>query len=156
MLAAGSNLCDGKGQYSVWIGVLGEVDAVRRVEELWPAIDAGTRRLVAVIGDLMIDRYLTGKVDRISPEAPVPVLVHDSDRAVAGSAANVAVNIVSLGCDVHLVGTLGCDLDGSDLKGILADAGYGQNGWWLIPIGPPLARPASSLAGHSGPHCRMR
>ncbi len=103
-------------------------------------LDKGTRRVVAVIGDLMIDRYLTGKVDRISPEAPVPVLVHGSDRAVAGGAANVAVNIVSLGCDVHLVGTVGCDLDGSDLKDILAGAGVSSE--WLVadPDRPTISK----------------
>jgi D-beta-D-heptose 7-phosphate kinase / D-beta-D-heptose 1-phosphate adenosyltransferase len=85
--------------------------------------EKGQRKVVAVIGDLMIDRYLTGRVERISPEAPVPVLVHSHDRAVAGGAANVAVNIVALGCDVRLVGIVGNDIDADDLKRILTEAG---------------------------------
>jgi D-beta-D-heptose 7-phosphate kinase/D-beta-D-heptose 1-phosphate adenosyltransferase len=81
------------------------------------------RRSVLVVGDIMIDRYVTGKVERISPEAPVPVLVHSHDRAVAGGASNVAANILALGCDVRLVGVVGNDQDGDDLKQILAQIG---------------------------------
>jgi D-beta-D-heptose 7-phosphate kinase / D-beta-D-heptose 1-phosphate adenosyltransferase len=85
--------------------------------------EKGARKIVAVIGDLMIDRYLTGRVERISPEAPVPVLLHSHDRAVAGGAANVAVNIVALGCEVRLVGAVGNDQDADDLKKILTETG---------------------------------
>ena len=81
------------------------------------------RKVVAVIGDVMIDRYLNGKVDRISPEAPVPILLHSNDRALAGGAANVAVNLSALGCDVRLVGSVGADMDAEDLTRILLDAG---------------------------------
>jgi bifunctional ADP-heptose synthase (sugar kinase/adenylyltransferase) len=83
----------------------------------------GMRKVVAVIGDVMIDRYLTGRVDRISPEAPVPVLLNSHDRAVAGGATNVAVNIVALGCAVRLVGAVGDDQDADDLKRILTKTG---------------------------------
>src|SRR5262245_46495546 len=85
--------------------------------------DKSLRKTVVVVGDVMIDRYVTGKVERISPEAPVPVLLHSHDRAVAGGAANVAVNIVALGCDVRLVGAVGSDQNGEDLKAILARTG---------------------------------
>jgi D-beta-D-heptose 7-phosphate kinase/D-beta-D-heptose 1-phosphate adenosyltransferase len=85
--------------------------------------ERGIRKVIAVIGDLMIDRYLTGRVDRISPEAPVPVLLHSHDRAVAGGAANVAVNVVALGCEVRLVGVVGNDQDADDLKRILDETG---------------------------------
>jgi D-beta-D-heptose 7-phosphate kinase/D-beta-D-heptose 1-phosphate adenosyltransferase len=81
------------------------------------------RKAVVVVGDIMIDRYVTGKVERISPEAPVPVLLHSHDRAVAGGAANVAVNIVALGCDVRLVGAVGSDQNAEDLRQILAQMG---------------------------------
>src|SRR5882762_5128952 len=85
--------------------------------------DRRPHKTVAVVGDVMIDRYVTGKVERISPEAPVPVLLHSHDRAVAGGAANVAVNIVALGCNVRLVGVVGNDQNAEDLKRILAEAG---------------------------------
>ena len=61
----------------------------------------GVRKIIAVIGDIMIDRYVTGGVDRISPEAPVTILPHGHDRAIAGGAANVAVNIVALGREMR-------------------------------------------------------
>jgi len=85
--------------------------------------DKSQRKTVVVVGDVMIDRYVTGKVERISPEAPVPVLLHSHDRAVAGGAANVAVNIVALGCEVRLVGAVGSDQNGADLKEILEQTG---------------------------------
>jgi D-beta-D-heptose 7-phosphate kinase / D-beta-D-heptose 1-phosphate adenosyltransferase len=83
----------------------------------------GLGKTATIVGDVMIDRYLTGKVDRISPEAPVPVLLHGQDRAVAGGAANVAVNIIALGCNVRLVGVVGNDYGADDLKQILVQAG---------------------------------
>ena len=67
------------------------------------------RARVAVIGDLMLDVYLQGEVERISPEAPVPVVRLASERAVAGGAANVAANVAHLGGRVDLVGTVGPD-----------------------------------------------
>jgi D-beta-D-heptose 7-phosphate kinase/D-beta-D-heptose 1-phosphate adenosyltransferase len=92
----------------------GEIDHV---------VGKGVGEIVAVIGDVMIDRYLTGRVDRISPETPEPVLLHGQDGAVAGGAANVAVNIVALGCEVRLVGAVGNDQDADDLKRILIETG---------------------------------
>jgi D-beta-D-heptose 7-phosphate kinase/D-beta-D-heptose 1-phosphate adenosyltransferase len=64
---------------------------------------------VAVIGDLMLDCYLYGEVTRISPEAPVPVVRGLSDRLVPGGAANVAVNLATLGLYVDVVGATGND-----------------------------------------------
>jgi D-beta-D-heptose 7-phosphate kinase / D-beta-D-heptose 1-phosphate adenosyltransferase len=85
--------------------------------------DRSLSKTIAIVGDVMIDRYLSGRVDRISPEAPVPVLLHTQDRAVAGGAANVAVNIAALGCNVRLIGAVGDDQNAADLKKILLDAG---------------------------------
>ncbi len=73
---------------------------------MWEALARGR---VAVIGDLMLDVYLQGEVERISPEAPVPVVRLASERAVAGGAANVAANVAHLGGRVDLVGTAGPD-----------------------------------------------
>ncbi|QDH15287.1 D-glycero-beta-D-manno-heptose 1-phosphate adenylyltransferase [Oecophyllibacter saccharovorans] len=74
---------------------------------------------LTVIGDLLLDRYISGEVSRISPEAPVPVLLHTDQKAVAGGAANVAVNAAALGCQVHLVGLVGQDAAGDDLLAAL-------------------------------------
>jgi D-beta-D-heptose 7-phosphate kinase/D-beta-D-heptose 1-phosphate adenosyltransferase len=85
--------------------------------------DKSQPHAIVVIGDVMLDRYVTGKIERISPEAPVPVLVHSHDRAVAGGAANVAVNILALGCAVRLVGVVGEDQNAEDLENILSQMG---------------------------------
>jgi rfaE bifunctional protein kinase chain/domain len=67
---------------------------------------------VLVVGDIMIDRYITGKVDRISPEAPVPVITHDKTEDRLGGAANVALNVQALGAQAFI-----CSLAGEDTSG---------------------------------------
>ena len=62
-----------------------------------------------VVGDVMIDRYWFGRVDRISPEAPVPVLAVTSEESRAGGAANVAHNLLALGAQSHLLSVVGDD-----------------------------------------------
>lgn len=75
---------------------------------------------LAIVGDLMLDQYVYGEVSRISPEAPVPVLQMQSERAVPGAAANVAANVAALGGRAFLVGALGSDGAGVDLCRLLA------------------------------------
>ena len=76
---------------------------------------------VLVIGDVMLDRYVIGEVSRISPEAPVPVLAVTEERSVAGGAANVALNLRSLGAEVEGIGWFGEDERGEELVSILAE-----------------------------------
>lgn len=64
---------------------------------------------VLVVGDVMLDRYIMGSAARISPEAPVPVVLQEADRCVPGGAANVAVNAAALGAQVSVVGLVGRD-----------------------------------------------
>jgi D-beta-D-heptose 7-phosphate kinase/D-beta-D-heptose 1-phosphate adenosyltransferase len=85
--------------------------------------DAFPRHRVAVIGDLMLDSYLYGDVSRISPEAPVPVVRALSERQAAGGAANVAVNLATLGVAVEVVGLTGQDDANEQLKVCLRAAG---------------------------------
>lgn len=75
---------------------------------------------IAVIGDVIVDHYVIGSVNRISPEAPVPVLVHGTDRLVPGGAANVAANAAAMGAPVHLVGLVGDDVRATELEAELA------------------------------------
>jgi D-beta-D-heptose 7-phosphate kinase / D-beta-D-heptose 1-phosphate adenosyltransferase len=70
---------------------------------------------VLVIGDVILDRYVTGSVQRLSPEAPIPVLRPANDRATLGGAANVALNIVTLGGQAVLVGVTGNDTAGDEV-----------------------------------------
>ena len=85
---------------------------------------------ILVLGDLMVDQYLLGKVNRISPEAPVPILRADERDRRPGGAANVALNLRSLGCDVSIAGIVGEDdhgrhliaqlgMEGMDTRGVL-------------------------------------
>ncbi|HVA56812.1 MAG: D-glycero-beta-D-manno-heptose-7-phosphate kinase [Gemmatimonadaceae bacterium] len=74
---------------------------------------------VAVIGDAMLDIYLVGDVDRISPEAPVPVVRVRERRYALGGAANVAQNVCAIGAHCHLVGAVGTDAAGSTLRTML-------------------------------------
>jgi len=74
---------------------------------------------ILVIGDLMLDHYIWGDVHRISPEAPVPIVNAARESHTAGGAANVALNLASLGVPVSLAGSLGIDVSGEKLLGIL-------------------------------------
>ncbi|WMJ73128.1 bifunctional ADP-heptose synthase [Cytophagaceae bacterium ABcell3] len=83
---------------------------------------------VLIIGDVMIDSYLWGKVDRISPEAPVPIVnVQQKDKRLGG-AANVALNIQALGATPLLCTVIGNDPDGDDFVSILQKNGISDKG----------------------------
>ncbi|HMI18090.1 MAG TPA: PfkB family carbohydrate kinase, partial [Sphingomonas sp.] len=86
-------------------------------------LDRLSDRRVAVIGDVMLDCYMSGTVSRISPEAPVPVMRVTEERAVPGGAANVAANLASLGLGVNLVGLAGQDSARDELVSLLANMG---------------------------------
>ncbi len=83
---------------------------------------------VLVIGDLMVDQYIWGKVKRISPEAPVPVVEVTEENMLLGGAANVAHNIVSLGGKVFIAGTIGRDDIGKILINKLSEKGLDTGG----------------------------
>lgn len=76
-----------------------------------------------VVGDVMLDRYWFGTVDRISPEAPVPVLAVQTEEARAGGAANVAHNILALGAKTNLLSVVGDDAAGREIKSIIDSYG---------------------------------
>lgn len=78
-----------------------------------------TQIKVGVIGDVMLDTYWWGKVDRISPEAPVPVVAVSKREQRIGGAGNVALNVQALGATVHAISVLGNDGDGEQLTGLL-------------------------------------
>jgi rfaE bifunctional protein kinase chain/domain len=83
---------------------------------------------VLVVGDVMLDRFIVGRVSRISPEAPVPVVRFDSEYLRLGGAANVAHNLVTLGGHVSLVGVVGIDPASTRLRDQLAAAGISAEG----------------------------
>jgi D-beta-D-heptose 7-phosphate kinase / D-beta-D-heptose 1-phosphate adenosyltransferase len=75
---------------------------------------------VMVVGDLMLDKYLSGSVERLSPEAPVPVLLREAERSVLGGAGNVCANLAALGAEIAVIGVIGRDDAGSILTDLLA------------------------------------
>lgn len=75
-------------------------------------IDRWSGKRICVVGDVMLDRFVYGHVERVSPEAPIPILRHESEKCMLGGAANVARNIVGLGGEVSLIGVLGRDGEG--------------------------------------------
>ncbi len=78
---------------------------------------------VLIIGDVMLDHYVIGAVERISPEAPVPVVQVTEEKYLLGGAGNVARNISALGGDPHLTGFVGADEEGRVFNRLCADSG---------------------------------
>lgn len=83
---------------------------------------------IAVIGDIMLDAYMIGHVNRISPEAPVPIVNLESEDERLGGAANVALNLTSLGAKVILCSVIGKDKDGKSLIELIEKNGISSKG----------------------------
>jgi D-beta-D-heptose 7-phosphate kinase/D-beta-D-heptose 1-phosphate adenosyltransferase len=83
-------------------------------------IDRLAHANVLVVGDVLLDRFIDGKVSRVSPEAPVPVLKNGSSRALLGGAGNVAANLLSYGATVTLVGAVGADAAAAEMRALCA------------------------------------
>jgi D-beta-D-heptose 7-phosphate kinase/D-beta-D-heptose 1-phosphate adenosyltransferase len=88
-------------------------------------------RRVLVIGDVMLDKYVWGNVERISPEAPVPIVHGSRSTQCPGGAANVAMNLVGLGAKATVVGFVGEDHDAASLREALNTAGVDAS---LVPV----------------------
>ncbi len=87
-----------------------------------------SKQKIVIIGDVMVDSYLWGKVDRISPEAPVPVVVLNKRESRPGGAANVALNVLSLGAEPILCSVIGNDAKGDELLEIFAELAISEKG----------------------------
>ena len=111
---------------------------------------AAVRRLgrasVLVVGDVMLDRWVHGEVSRISPEAPIPVLVVQREQDVPGGAGNVVRNLGAFGAAVAFVSVVGDDQAGSDLTGLIG----GQSGVepWLLVQGARLTTQKMRFVAH--------
>ena len=104
------------------------------VAELMAAARQLRHASALVVGDAMLDRYVYGRAQRISPEAPVPVLTVEREIAMPGGAGNVVRNLTALGAAVAFVSVVGDDQAGSDLTGLIG----GQPGvepWLLVQTG---------------------
>lgn len=96
-----------------------------RVDELLRAV---TRTRVLVVGDLMLDRYISGVVERVSPEAPVPVVRVEHESSAVGGAGNVAANVAALGAACEVVGVVGADAAGGLMRDALESLGVLTSG----------------------------
>jgi D-glycero-beta-D-manno-heptose-7-phosphate kinase len=83
---------------------------------------------ILIIGDIILDRYIFGKVNRISPEAPVPVVDVMRESFLLGGAANVANNIIALGGKVTVAGVVGKDRAGGAVRELFAESGISSDG----------------------------
>src|SRR3982074_3400401 len=101
-------------------------------------LDRAQGKRIAVIGDAMLDVYLTGDVERISPEAPVPVVRVGERRYALGGAANVAQNVVAIGARCDLVAAVGQDRGGETLSEMLR--AIGEDGRSLVKVERPTTQ----------------
>ncbi|VBB09300.1 carbohydrate kinase pfkb [Lucifera butyrica] len=101
----------------------------QRMEQVHSFLSTGAKNVaIAVIGDVMLDKYYYGEVKRISPEAPVPVTRVTGERQTLGGAANVAANLARLGCRVWMGGISGDDTNRQAVCELLASAGIDYSG----------------------------
>jgi len=96
--------------------------------DLKPLLERARGRAVLIVGDLMLDHFVIGRVERISPEAPVPVVQFDHESWRLGGAANVAHNVAALGGSVEIAGLVGNDAEGTRLLADLHRVGIGTAG----------------------------
>ena len=98
------------------------------------------QKKILVLGDVMLDEYIWGEVERISPEAPVPVVLAQRVSAIPGGAANVAMNVSSLGGKAYLIGVIGDDQEGQQLNQLFSDNGIVTEGLIADPGRPTTVK----------------
>ncbi len=103
---------------------------------------------ILVIGDFMLDEYIFGKVERISPEAPVPVVEEINRKHIPGGAGNVLCNLKSLGCTVYCTGIIGNDIEGKILKSKMLEYQLSDREFLLLEVNRPTTKKTRIIAGH--------
>lgn len=93
------------------------------IANLYSYVDMFPSMRVMCVGDIMLDIFVYGKTNRLSPEAPVPVLLEQRSRRMLGGAGNVVANLCSLGCRTSFVGVVGADADGVALREYMTELG---------------------------------
>ncbi len=116
-------------------------------DRLIELLDRFSQAKVLVVGDLTLDEFLTGQVERISREAPVLILRHENTRQVPGGGANAVYNLATLGARVKVVGLVGKDDQGIALRGIFDRAGVDTTGILLDPNRPTVTK--TRISGHA-------
>ncbi|MBV8885307.1 MAG: D-glycero-beta-D-manno-heptose-7-phosphate kinase [Chroococcidiopsidaceae cyanobacterium CP_BM_RX_35] len=116
-------------------------------ERLFQLLERFSQARVLVVGDLTLDEFLTGQVERISREAPVLILRHETTRRVPGGGANAVYNLAQLGAKVKAVGLLGKDEQGQSLRHLFESAGIDTSGMLIDPDRPTVTK--TRISGHS-------
>jgi rfaE bifunctional protein kinase chain/domain len=109
-------------------------------KDLLEIIEKQKGKRILVIGDLMLDRFITGKVSRISPEAPVPIVNVESEENKLGGAGNVVQNIKALGGEPILISVVGEDTEAETVKRILKNQQISSEGIISIPDRPTIIK----------------
>ncbi len=102
---------------------------------------------VLVIGDIMLDRFVYGRVERISPESPVPVLSITRENMMLGGAGNALANLAGLKADAQILSVIGDDKDGAQIKNLLSGLGVEPSNLLIDPAHPTIVK-TRFLAGH--------
>ena len=116
-------------------------------ERLFQLLELFSQARVLVVGDLTLDEFLTGQVERISREAPVLILRHETTQRVPGGGANAAYNLAHLGAQVKAVGLLGKDEQGRSLRHLFESVGIDTGGMLIDPNRPTVTK--TRISGHS-------
>jgi len=125
-------------------------------------LDRAAGGSVLCVGDLMLDRFVVGRVERISPEAPIPVLAVDRETVMPGGVGNVVSNIRALGGNAHVIAVVGEDSEAQFLQGLLGPASDlsfvrdRRSRPALLPVGSSCYAPTSNMGGRSRPRSRNR
>ncbi len=112
------------------------------------AFDSFRKLNIVILGDVMLDRFIKGTVERISPEAPVPVMLKEGEESFPGGAANVAMNVVELGGMTHLIGVVGADRAGEDLLKLLEENRVDKSGVMSLPLARTTVKTRYVSMGH--------
>ncbi len=126
-------------------------------EALIRVLDRWQRQRIIVVGDFMLDRYVYGSAERLSPDAPVPVMRAEREQYSPGGASNVCLDLCALGCDVSCIGVVGSDPAADRLRQALADAGCDVSGLIASPDRPTTVKHNFvGLAQHRHPQKMFR
>lgn len=116
-------------------------------DSLVQRLDQFNQARVLVVGDLTLDEYLTGQVERVSREAPVLILRHETTRQIPGGGANAVYNLAKLGASVKVAGLIGKDDQGLALRQIFEAAGIDTTGVLIDPHRPTVTK--TRISGHA-------
>ncbi|MGF1497438.1 MAG: D-glycero-beta-D-manno-heptose-7-phosphate kinase [Elainellaceae cyanobacterium] len=116
-------------------------------DRLFSLMDSFSQVRILVVGDLTLDEFLTGQVERVSREAPVLILRHETTRQVPGGGANAVYNVAALGAQVWAVGLVGKDEQGQAIRRIFTDSKIDTSGILTDPNRPTVTK--TRISGHA-------